>query len=149
MVPNPDLGTTAMKLFNCWNSLLACDCDDPLSNRITNNDLLRPFGIPSSFLTSPSEAHEAKDVENPSKRTEKEPKRRVISPQLELQADGSYRVSVYDVSMAIIKLAGLEKFDLFSEKYHRLLMQVRLQVLILYALKFIIINIVTFVFIFC
>ena len=124
VVPNPDKGTTAKKLFNCWNSLLSVDCDDQLYHLSTSH-LLRQFGIPLSILTRSSETHEAKGVEDPLRQAEEGPKRDGISPRLELQVDGSYRVSVYDVCMAIIKLAGRKKFFFVSEKHYRLLMQVK------------------------
>ena len=42
----------------------------------------------------------------------------LVAPQLKQQTDGSYLVSVYDVTVAIVRLAGSERFSLLSQSNH-------------------------------
>ena len=91
-MPNPLSSSDARKQFNCWNNFLHCE----ISSKVVDvNGLQVEFDQESSPPVS-------------------------IAPQLHIQIDGTYAVSVFDCAMAITIFAGKGRFTFIASNTLRL-----------------------------
>jgi len=98
MVPDPTLSKVTMNQFKSWNTLLSWDSSSS-------------YGENTTATSSPLNDDNHFDCEtNPNSSNS----RLECAPQLRRQEDGSYLISVYDFTLAIIKLAGSSRFSLLS-----------------------------------
>lgn len=97
MIPDPTLSTTTMNQFKSWNTLI---CGESACS--TKGKVVSPLSEGNRFNDCESNPGNHNGIE--------------CAPQLRKQDDGSYLISVFDATLAIIKLAGSHRFSLLSDQ---------------------------------